>query len=68
MRVFRTFSLTDIKNAIQNYRNHRKSTSPEYVPALTYGGIETFLISGVPRYFDDTALDDLFKNKERSEK
>jgi hypothetical protein len=68
IRAFRAFSLTDIKNAMENYRNHRKSTSPEYVPALTYGGIETFLISGVPRYFDSGAIDEQFKIKARSEK
>jgi hypothetical protein len=68
IRTFRAFSLTDIKNAMENYRNHRKSTSADYVPALTYGGIDTFLISGVPRYFDDAALDDQFKTKTRSEK
>jgi hypothetical protein len=67
-KVFRAFSLKDILNAIENYSEHRKTTSADYVPALIYGCIETFLINGVQRYFDDSAFNELFKLKKQEYK
>jgi hypothetical protein len=60
---FKTYSLTEIKNAMVNYKGHRDADMEVYKPAMTYGSLATFLISGVPRYFDDSAIDEQFEIK-----
>jgi hypothetical protein len=65
VKIFRGYSLKEILNATENYSQHRRTSSPDYIAALTFGSIETFLIGGVQRYFDDAAFDDLFRVKPR---
>jgi hypothetical protein len=63
IKIFQAFSLKDIKNAMANYLGHLNADPESYRPAMVFGGLATFLISGVPRYFDDEAIDTQFRIK-----
>ncbi|MDR0637359.1 MAG: helix-turn-helix domain-containing protein [Spirochaetaceae bacterium] len=65
VKAFQSYSLKEDFNAMTNYSNHLKSKSPDYAPPMIYGSMATFLISGVPRYFDDNAVETLFRVREQ---
>jgi hypothetical protein len=62
LRTFQTYSLAEIKNAIQNYDWHVKGRCGDgFKPPPPYGSLFGFLENGVARYFDDDAIDAQFK-------
>ena len=63
--TFEKYSWLEIENAIRNFDWHVKGRcGPGYARPPPYGSIFGFLKAGVPRYFDDDALDSQFKEKE----
>jgi hypothetical protein len=65
VKVFRSYSLKELFNAMKNYRSHLDSTAPNVVRPLVYGSLASFLIKGAPRYFNDKALPEQFTDRSK---
>jgi hypothetical protein len=68
IKIFQAYSLNEIRDAIANYKGHRGADAELYKPAVTFGSLATFLIGGVPRYYDAGAIDEQFEIKKGATK
>jgi hypothetical protein len=63
LRTMQHYTWEEIKNAIGNYAWHKTEAGNEYSEPPPYKSLAGFLKTGVEKYFDDNALDQIFKEK-----
>jgi hypothetical protein len=66
LQTFRHYTPEEIKNAVKNFDWHRSGRcGPGWKPPPPYKSLYGFLKTGVAQYFDDAALDVLFREEPR---
>jgi hypothetical protein len=64
-RTFQNYTWEEIENAINNYDWHKNTAGPEYRPPPEYLSLSGFMKNGVEKYFEDNAVDQLFKEEKK---